>query len=315
MFGFARKLIFGISADDTTFARRGFVCSDPAARQRLERIGQVFVEGYHAALADPQPAVLALQLDQADLEVRGFAYEGAAMALALLDRLTPWRRNRWETFLAGPGQPHIYMLHVGLGWVFARLPLVFTLPRVFPRLDPVLRWLTLDGYGFHEGFFRAPGGARLRRAFHPYAPHAFDHGLGRSLWFSQCAEPERISKMIMAFDLHRQADLWSGVGLACGYAGDLPENGLRLLLQRAGESSPQLAQGVAFAAKARQRAGNLMPFTELACRIICGMSAEDAAHVTDEALENLPLEAAQPAYEIWRQRIQQRLNQPKEMKR
>ena len=148
-------------------------------------------------------------------------------------------------------------------------------------------------------------------AIHPYAPRAFDHGLGRSLWFSQCADPEKISKMIMAFDLHRQPDLWSGVGLACGYAGALPENGLRLLLRASGEFSPQLAQGVAFAAKARQRAANLMPFTERACQIICGMSADEAAQLTDEALENL---SGDVPYETWRCRIQQRFTQPKDMK-
>ena len=32
--------------------------------------------------------------------------------------------------------------------------------------------------------------------------------------------------------------------------------------------------------------------------------AEDAAKVTDAALENLPADGAEPAYEIWRQRIQ-----------
>jgi hypothetical protein len=137
--------------------------------------------------------------------------------------------------------------------------------------------------------------------------------LGRSLWFSQCADPEKISKMIMAFELHRQADLWSGVGLACGYAGNLQTDGLRSLLRLAGERALQLAQGVAFAAKARQRVGNIMPFTELAARVICGMSAEEAAHITDEALENLPADTGS-AYEVWRCRIQHHLAQQKELK-
>lgn len=280
-------------------------------RDRLEEIGRTFVRGYHTALESPSSLVLVL--DAEPNEFRGFAYEGAAMGLALLDRITPWRRNRWQTFLAGPGEPHTYMLHVGLGWVFARLPF-FSHQRIFNSLDPVLRWLAFDGYGFHQGFFNRP---RPSSSIHSYAPRAFDQGLGRSFWFSQCADPERISKMIVAFDLHRQADLWSGVGLACGYAGNLQEDGLQTLLRVAGEFHPQLAQGVAFAAKARQRAGNLMPFVELACEIVCGMSAEEAAHLTDEALENLPVgrESVDPPYEIWRCRIQKRFAEPKALKR
>src|SRR5688572_4542364 len=304
-----RKLILGIAPEETTFARRGFQGAG-GMRDRLEEIGRTFLRGYHGALEENTLATLVPKLDREPDEFRGFAYEGAGMGFALLDRVTPWRRNRWENFLAGPGEPHTYMLYVGLGWVFARLPLVFTLQRVFPKLDPVLRWLTLDGYGFHEGFFNPGRERRTRtRTIHPYAIRAFDQGLGRSLWFSQCADPEKISKMIMALELHRQPDLWSGVGLACGYAGDLQENGLRCLLQAAGDFHLQLAQGVAFAAKARQRAGNLMPFTELAAQIICGISAEEAAHLTDEALENLPEHQSrsdrETPYETWRCRIQQ----------
>jgi hypothetical protein len=119
--------------------------------------------------------------------------------------------------------------------------------------------------------------------------------------------------MIVAFELHRQPDLWSGVGLACAYAGAIQEDGLQSLVSAAGEFAPPLAQGVAFAAKARQRAGSIMSFTDLAARVICGVSAEEAARLTDEALENLPAEAGTP-YEVWRCRIQQRLAHQKELK-
>jgi hypothetical protein len=170
------RLIFGISPEETTFARRGFQGAG-GLRDRFEEIGRTFVRGYHAALeASHRASVLAPQLDREPNEFRGFAYEGAAMGLALLDRVTPWNRTRWANFLAGPGEPHSYMLHVGLGWVFARVP--FGFQRVFNSLEPLLRWLAIDGYGFHEGFFGKAGvssadasaGRRLR--FHPYAPRA-----------------------------------------------------------------------------------------------------------------------------------------------
>jgi hypothetical protein len=66
---------------------------------------------------------------------------------------------------------------------------------------------------------------------------------------------------------------------------------------------PALAQGVAFAAKTRQRAANLNSHTENVCRVICGRSAEELAAITDAALEDLHAEGELPAYEVWRRRI------------
>jgi hypothetical protein len=76
------------------------------------------------------------------------------------------------------------------------------------------------------------------------------------------------------------------------------------LRSAAGSFLPQLAQGVAFAAKARERAGNLTPHTERACHTIWGAPASLAAQATDSALENLPTGAPEPAYEVWRLRVQ-----------
>ena len=106
------------------------------------------------------------------------------------------------------------------------------------------------------------------------------------------------------FLLDRQSDLWSGIGLAATYAGIISETSLGELREKAGSFQPQLAQGAAFAAKARQRAGNLTDYTSLATKILCGLSADAAARITDAALENLPADADVPAYEIWRRRIQ-----------
>jgi enediyne biosynthesis protein E3 len=108
--------------------------------------------------------------------------------------------------------------------------------------------------------------------------------------------------------------MWSGVGLAATYAGLASENALRALGEFAGPSQPQLAQGAAFAAKARQRAGNLTSYTELAAKVLCGSSAADAARLCDTTLENLPANATQPAFEVWRQRIQQHFQPSQELK-
>lgn len=303
--GRLRSLIFGISPDEATFSRRGFTCGDERVRLRLERIGQIFLHGYHLALEARGEEQLAWQLHAVEAELRGFAFEGAAMALMLLDLMLPWGgKRRFNSLLAGAGSAHAYMLYVGAGWALARLKRDTRL--ALRGFDPLLGWLALDGYGFHEGYFNWPTYVvqqQRPRRLNGYALRVFDQGLGRSLWFVVGADVERLAAAIAAFAEPRQADLWSGVGLACAYAGDINGAQLELLRDKSGRFAPYLAQGAAFAAKARQRAGNPACHTEQACCILCGRSADVAAGVVDAVLRSLPPAGDEPAYEMWRQGI------------
>jgi hypothetical protein len=247
-------------------------------------------------------------LEHTKLSQRGFAYEGASMGLAIADFMTPFSKL-WRDFAQGIGAPHIYMVHVGYGWALARLP-VAPLPAVM-RLDERLRWLAMDGYGFHQGYFHWPRYVREARPpaqFSGYAARAFDQGLGRSLWFSRGAEPDRVAEAIGGFAGARAADLWAGVGLAATYAGGASRSALQRLRSRAGPFLPHVAQGAAFAAEARLRAGNPMVHSELACQLLCGVSLEEAASVARACLPMGP-QAGSPAgrqvetYEIWRTSI------------
>jgi hypothetical protein len=308
--------MLGISPEATGFDTRGFRGGGGGMRNRIESIGSIFTQGYSAALEEGDLKSLSSRLEQVDLEFRGFAYEGAAMALALLDRLTPFGGIRLRDFLEGSGAPHTYMVHVAVGWAAARLP--GKLERAMKPLDPLLRWLVVDGFGFHEGFFRWPKyieGQSPPRRVSGYACRVFDQGFGRSLWFIEGGDPERLRHTIDSFAPARRGDLWSGAGLAITYAGQATPAGLQYLRAAAGSCQPQLAQGSAFAAKARVRAGNVVPYTQEACAVLCGLAPEAAAQVTDDALENLPTNQAEPAYELWRRRIQQHFTQHQESKR
>jgi enediyne biosynthesis protein E3 len=303
--GRIQRFFLGLSLDEATFARRGFRANDASARLRLEQIGRTFLHGYHAALEEGDLDNLLSRLQEVEAESRGFAFEGAAMGLFLLDHLTPWRTDRLRAFLDGPGAPHIYLGYVGAGWALAQLGA--NVPRALARFDPLLRWLAVDGYGFHHGYFHSHRSVVERqtpRRFSGYSLRAFDQGLGRSLWFVEGADVARIAATVAGFPVARRPDLWSGVGLACAYAGGVDRDAIERLLISARANRVQLAQGAAFAAKARARAGIPSTHTDLACRIVCGMSAEDAALATDAALVDLPADGLLPSYEVWRQRIQ-----------
>jgi hypothetical protein len=303
--GSMRRRLFGRRAGETSYVQRGFRGATAEVQTRLERIGAAFLGGYHAALEHDTQTDLVSALNSVELELRGFAFEGAAMGLGLLDFLTPWRRARITEFLRGAGDAHAYMVHVGAGWVWARLPI--NVRRARQRLDPVLGWLAFDGWGFHEGFFhwaKYIAGQPPPKKLKGYERRVFDQGLGRALWFVNGGNIELFARTISDFSPDRRGDLWSGIGLAATYAGIISETSLGELREKAGAFQPQLAQGAAFAAKARQRAGNLTDYTSLATKILCGLTAADAARLTDTALENLPADSDVPAYEIWRRRIQ-----------
>jgi hypothetical protein len=299
-----------ISEEEVSIERRGFRCESARARARLEEVGRSFLRGYHAALADSDPTALAERLDEAPPEFRGFGYEGASMALALLDTLAPWRR-RLRPFLAGPGERQVHIAQVGVGWILGRLPLR---PRgVLRRLHPVLGWLALDGYGFHEGFFHWPRAIvrqEVPRKLRGYARRGFDQGVGRSLWFVEGTDPERIAAAIGRFAAARHPDLWAGAGLAAAYAGGCEPGALEVLRRLAGPHLPMLAQGAAFAAVAREHGANPAAHTELACRTLAGAGAAELAAIAEETGRDLPVRphgASEPAFEVWRQRIQSRL--------
>ena len=299
--------ILSISPIQSAFERRLRRYRTEPLRRRMEEIAEAFLAGYQAALEEDAPAEIARRLAAAAPERRGFAAEGVGMGLALLDSLTPWRRNRLRTFAQGPGRDQAYMLHVGAGWALA-WPLASP-RRMLARLDPVLGWMTLDGFGFYASFFHWK--KTVARQLYPQrlrgrGREVFDVGIGRRLWFLDDPGAGSAVDAVAAFPPARRGALWSGLGEACTFGGGRDESALAALRRAAGPYLADLAQGVAFSAEVRERGGNPAPHTELACRILCGMSAAEAAAIVQDTASALPPEGELPGLAVWRLGVQQR---------
>lgn len=295
-----RRAVMGVSDEEATRFSRG----DTPTWRHLKTVVRTAVSGYHAVLDGSRLDDLIPRLDRTPLELRGYAYEGAAMGLTGLDCFLP-TGSRLRRYMDGPGRPHIYMVHIGAGEALARLrrkpePFLARLP------DPALRWLVLDGYGFHEGFFkprRFVEQQRIPAHLSSFGRRVFDQGVGRSIWFTAGAAVDEIADTIATFPAHRHADLWLGIGVACGYVGGVDKDVVVALRDAAGRHATRLAVGTAFVAKGRIRAGNPTADTDLACEVLCGLSSPEAARRVDEAFENLADTATLPAYG----RLQERL--------
>ncbi len=297
-----RMALFDLDPSEARLEARGFAVGSADKREALEGAASRFIVGYRAAIRTGDPRETAAACNEVPLPRRGFAYEGGAMGLAVLDLVTTGTPRRFNAYLDLYGDRHAYMLHVGAGWAIARCP--WGAVTFLPKLEPILAGLTVDGIGFHCGFFSHA--ALYERQKLPLlrrtAPDAFDAGLGRALWFVSGAQPANALRRVDAFAPERRPSLWSGLGLAVSYAGAASDAELQELAVAAGERRPYLALGAAFAAKARARAGNDAEHTDRACRAFCNLPAAEAAAMTDRCFERFD-STGPGAYDRWRQTL------------
>lgn len=271
---------------------------------------QVIKQGFLAVLEDDRFEVLVPQLNEVDIDWRGFVYEGAGLGFGIFDHFFP-RGRRIQAFVQGPGASYIIPVYIGAGlalsYLHSKQP-----ERFLARLEnPTFRWMVLDGYGFHKGYFSQRHFLQEKMVpahLSPYAHRVFDQGLGRSIWFANGENVDQVVAMIATFPETRRADLWSGVGSACSYAGTPMEPlAIEALRTKAGLYKSQLALGAALAANRRYGFGHITSHTELACQIFCGLTGEVAAHLVNNSLENLPTDGVTSLHKIWRERIEARL--------
>ena len=288
------------------FDRRGFRTASPGTRQVLEAAAGAFLTGFNLELAGP--AGQAPDLAGLPAHRRGFAAEGAAMAAALLDLLNPAGGRRLAALNRVHADRHVYLIQVGVGWAMAALR-----RRRLGRLGadlPLLRWLAYDGMGFCQAFFASP--RRLRRWIrHPAGGCSATcdiryQGLGRSLWFRECGDPDGLARHIAGLPPRHHGDAWSGVALAACFAGGVEPGAYQHLSEIAGRHRPAIAQGAAFAAEAWRCSGHPPPHARAGVAALAGVDLAEAAQWTVTARHGLDRAGAGAAdYRRWRLRIQQ----------
>ncbi|MEU7002191.1 DUF1702 family protein [Nonomuraea sp. NPDC046570] len=271
---------------EADLARRRF--RPGPARTSLEQAEKAHLFGFNAILADELDLI-----EDLPRELRGSGYEGAAAACATLDLLTLSGDRRLHALLIGPAADHPQAVYLGAGRACARL-------RVPPMWGlrgphPLRRWFAVDGYGFQRALSQADRlvGERCAPALHTRSQQAiFDLGLGRLLWFHDCAFAEDVAARVAGFPVGRRPDLWSGVAYAATYVGGADDEELERLAAHAtsGGFRANLAQGAAFAAATMLQAGHVPDRAVQAVRTLAGADPDEAASWTARALATLDLD-------------------------
>ena len=297
---------------DVGFRVRGFPPCDADVRDHLEARAHAFVTGAHAfgRHSDQPHEALA---EAVEPELRGFAYEGAGMVAAVADLLKLGRGQHLHRLLSQSGQNYRHLVHVGAGWALsvARWPR----PTALRHSDPLLRWLALDGRGFHRAYFTPQLTlAALHRLDDNDATQLHAAGVGRALWFTRGADIPKIAVDIAMAPPFLQFSMWSGVGLAACYAGRPGAVDGAELVALAGPASPHVGQGVVFALAARAAHG--LP-SDMARRRIAahvGVCADEAAVLADRTCADLmEAGASVTAMITWRARLTHQCRQSLQM--
>jgi hypothetical protein len=296
------RRLLRLSPDEALFETRGFPRSNSSGQLALEAIGRVFIGGFNASLTASDVGAILQYVRNTPIVERGFAAEGAAMGAAVVDAL-PFSRPMLAAIIAKLNSEYTYLAHVGAGWALARVP--WRRKPILAPLDPIHRWLAIDGLGFHDTYFyhrRVLTGWRRERS--GYAAHAYDQGVGRALWFVSGGSVSDATRLILALASDRQSDLWSGLGLAMAYAGQVAGDDIIRAVKSAGENAPSYAQGVAFACEARALARYIPGHTDAVARAVWNRDASEIAGLVREARDHLPrVETNPPQYQTWRENV------------
>jgi len=250
-----------------------------ASAQRLDGIIALALSASAVAQSD-DAAALDQHLDSVDPDFLGFAVEGAGMGLTLLDRRSPVEPSRLRRLQKGRWLRFVPLAYAGAGLGLAELG-----QAVIPYVEDekvLTAWFAIDGYAFHLTLL-APEDHLDGQAVPPElsgpAAMVFDQGVARCIWFNAAAEPGAIGAIVGRFPPQRQADLWSGVGLAATYAGGLDPDGLAELRKLSGPHAAMLASGSVFASWLRVLGENEVPGNRTACQALTGMTIDEAAEL------------------------------------
>jgi hypothetical protein len=186
----------------------------------MEEIRQTFLQARSVTASAESVAGLLEALGKTNAPYRPVAHEGAAMELALKDFSTNSDLSLWNSFLTKSETYLISHAHIGLGWAVAHQEI--SPSPVLVNMRSMMKFYFFDGWGYYDGTFKQRHAIRNKKmpeALDQKHLHAYDQGIGRSIWYSCLGKIDRVKEVISSFTAERQKDLWRGIGIGCSFVG------------------------------------------------------------------------------------------------
>ena len=247
---------------------------------KMEYIQKVFLGVQDFMQKNHELEELIAFLDTEPTEFRSVSYESASMEIGWQEISAGKELNTWMTFYQRSAKAHTFHMDIGLGWAFAKTDI--SPAPYLQSLLPVMSSMVFDGMGYYYGLFKVRKTVKnqlIPDGIHGQEIHSFDQGLGRRLWYIAKGDVNELGQLIQPFHLSRQADLWRGVGIACGYVGGSDKSKLELLLNASSEYSDQFSKGITLAALSRSASHSITADIELACEIVCGKPLNEVLQI------------------------------------
>jgi enediyne biosynthesis protein E3 len=285
-------------------AKFGFQTPTNEFAPRFNAICASFLQGFEAALRTASISSLHNSLELLPCKIKPFAYEGASMALGILDATSIRRPSSFRNLLEASNEKQIYTMIVGLGWAIARFPMIKRIESLCPT--PFLKSLIGDGLGFHQAFFyhrRIPNLPIPSHARDPQVLPGVYRGIGRAIWFISGGNADHLHDLVLKFPVEWHSCIWSGVGLAATFAAGSNDSNLERLRSLASRHHPYLAQGAAFAATALSLSNCAQPFHSMSCENLCGLSIAEATAASESTKPSKQKNADIRHFEQWREEL------------
>lgn len=280
-----------------------------------DKLSGVFFRFVGQAVKGSDPYELARRVGELEVRWRSVAAEGAAMGLAVLD-IVLGKKTRWSHFKQQTHQCYTPSLFLGRGMAIGLIK---------PRCqfcqdvqDNMFSWLTIDGMGFAQAFLhhlhklgKNSGSLPLHDCDIHTHQSIFDQGVGRFLWFNHGHDLPALVSIVHKQEKHRQADLWSGIGVASTFLGAADKENIQYLQQEAGMFAADLAVGASIACRVRLADGSRMPHLNDIIETLCGVNAQECAELSEQMMDRLSPYGVNingvhfSNYHVWRMRMRE----------
>jgi hypothetical protein len=256
--------------------------------KRIACIQRVFMEVQNYMYEDPPPQDVTLFLDREPNEFRPVAYESASMMIGIKELSSGGPLAEWKKFYSLAKEMYPAHVEVGLGLAFGKLEFSPT-----PHLDSLnllMPWMIFDGLGYYYGLFKG-----RRTVINHIVPdflnddqkRGFDQGLGRRLWYIAKGEVKEVVGLVQSFPDIRHADLWRGIGIACGFVGGNDKNKLEQLMKYTRSVRKHFCAGISMAAISRILSESITEDIEFTYSLLCGKSMQNAILDTSNFIKSI----------------------------